>query len=75
MSEVQNFDSEGNEFGVGEIRGTIIRQQMATNRETLLNVEETLVDLMKTERVYSNDDILKGVRLAWSEVNGLLSNE
>ena len=75
MSEIQNFDSEGNEFGVGEIRGTIIRQQMATNRETLLNVEEMLVDLMKTERVYSNDDILKGVRLAWSEVNGLLRNE
>jgi len=75
MSEIQNFDSEGKKFGVGEIRGTIIKQQMATNRETLLNVEEMLVDLMKTERVYSNDDILKGVRLAWSEVNGLLSNE
>ena len=75
MSEIQNFDSEGNEFGVGEIRGTIIRQQMATNRETLLNVEETLIDLMKTERVYSNNDILKGVRLAWSEVHKLLSNE
>ena len=75
MSEIQSFDSEGNEFGAGEIRGTIIRQQMATNRETLLNVEETLIDLMKTERVYSNDDILKGVRLAWSEVNGLLADE
>ena len=44
-------------------------------KETLLNVEEILIDLMKTERVYSNEDILKGVRLAWSEVNGLLSNE
>jgi len=48
---------------------------MKTDRATLLSVEEKLVDLMKTERVYSNDDILKGVRLAWSEVNGLLSNE
>ena len=48
---------------------------MATNRETLLNVEEMLVDLMKTEGVYSNGDILKGVRLAWSEVHELLSNE
>ena len=75
MSEIQNFDSEGNEFGVGEIRGTIIKQQIATNRETLLNVEEMLVNLMKTERVYSNDDILKGVRLAWAEVNGVLENE
>lgn len=34
------------------------------DREILLNVEEMLVNLMKTERVYSNDDILKGVRLA-----------
>lgn len=42
---------------------------MTADKETLLNVEEMLVDLMKTERVYSNDDILKGVRLAWSEVN------
>jgi hypothetical protein len=48
---------------------------MTADKETLLNVEEMLIDLMKTERVYSNDDILKGVRLAWSEVNGLLSNE
>ena len=48
---------------------------MKTDRATLLNVEEKLVDLMKTERVYSNDDILKGVRLAWSEVHGLLPNE
>ena len=75
MSEIQNFDSEGNEFDVGEIRGTIIKQQMATNRETLLNVEEMLIDLMKTERVSSNNDILKGVRLAWSEVHGLLYDE
>ena len=44
-------------------------------RETLLGVEEVLVDLMKTERVYSNNDILKGVRLAWSEVNGVFKNE
>ena len=44
-------------------------------RETLLGIEEMLVNLMKTERVYSNDDILKGVRLAWAEVNGVLENE
>ena len=44
-------------------------------KETLLGVEKMLVDLMKTERVYSNNDILKGVRLAWSEVNGVLENE
>jgi len=75
MSEIQNFESEVNELSVGKIHGTIIKQQMATNRETLLNIEEKLVDLMKTERVYSNDDILKGVRLAWSEVNGVLENE
>lgn len=48
---------------------------MTDDRETLLDIEEMLVDLMKTERVYSNDDILKGVRLAWSEVNGVLENE
>ena len=48
---------------------------MTADKETLLNVEEMLIDLMKTERVYSNDDILKGVRLAWSEVNGLLCDE
>ena len=48
---------------------------MKTDRSTLLNVEETLIDLMKTERVYSNDDTLKGVRLAWSEVHELLANE
>ena len=48
---------------------------MKTDRATLLNVEEKLVDLMKTERVYSNDDILKGVRLAWLEVHGLLHDE
>ena len=64
-----------NELSVGEIRGTIIKQQTKTDRETLLDVEEMLVDLMKTERVYSNDDILKGVRLAWAEVNGVLENE
>ena len=75
MSEIQNSESEVNELSVGKIHGTIIKQQMATNRETLLNVEERLVDLMKTEGVYSNDDILKGVRLAWSEVHELLSNE
>jgi len=45
------------------------------NRETLLEIEKMLVNLMKTERVYSNDDILKGVRLAWAEVNGVLENE
>ena len=45
------------------------------DRETLLGIEEMLVNLMKTERVYSNDDILKGVRLAWAEVNGVLENE
>jgi len=44
-------------------------------KETLLGVEKMLVDLMKTERVYSNNDILKGVRLAWSEVNGVFENE
>ena len=48
---------------------------MKTDRETLLDVEEMLIDLMKTERVSSNDDILKGVRLAWLEVHELLSNE
>ena len=48
---------------------------MTTDRSTLLNVEETLIDLMKTERVYSNEDILKGVRLAWSEVHELLCDE
>ena len=48
---------------------------MTADKETLLNVEEMLIDLMKTERVSSNDDILKGVRLAWSEVNGVLENE
>ena len=48
---------------------------MTTDRSTLLNVEEMLIDLMKTERVYSNNDILKGVRLAWSEVHGLLYDE
>ena len=66
MNEVQS-----NELIVGEIHGTIIRH----DRETLLGIEEMLVDLMKTERVYSNDDILKGVRLAWAEVNGVLENE
>ena len=60
-----------NEIIVGEIHGTIIKR----DRETLLGIEEMLVDLMKTERVYSNDDILKGVRLAWAEVNGVLLNE
>lgn len=45
------------------------------DRETLLGIEEMLIDLMKTERVCSNDDILKGVRLAWAEVNGVLENE
>ena len=45
------------------------------DKETLLGIEEMLVNLMKTERVYSNDDILKGVRLAWSELNGVLENE
>ena len=48
---------------------------MTADKETLLNVEEMLIDLMKTERVSSNDDILKGVRLSWSEVNGVLENE
>lgn len=48
---------------------------MKTDRATLLDVEEMLIDLMKTERVYSNKDILKGVRLAWAEVNGVLENE
>lgn len=48
---------------------------MTTDRATLLNVEEMLIDLMKTERVSSNDDILKGVRLAWLEVHELLSDE
>ena len=48
---------------------------MKTDRETLLGIEEMLINLMKTERVCSNDDILKGVRLAWSEVNGVLENE
>ena len=48
---------------------------MKTDRATLLNVEEMLIDLMKTERVYSNDDILKGVRLAWLEVHELLFDE
>jgi len=48
---------------------------MTTNRATLLNVEEMLIDLMKTKRVYSNNDTLKGVRLAWSEVHELLANE
>ena len=48
---------------------------MTADRSTLLNVEETLIDLMKTERVYSNDDILKGVRLAWLEVHELLLDE
>ena len=48
---------------------------MTTDRSTLLNVEETLIDLMKTERVYSNEDILKGVRLAWLEVHELLCDE
>ena len=48
---------------------------MKTDRETLLDVEEMLIDLMKTERVYSNNDILKGVRLAWLEVHGLLYDE
>ena len=60
-----------NELIVGEIHGTIIRH----DRETLLGIEEMLIDLMKTERVCSNDDILKGVRLAWAEVNGVLDNE
>ena len=76
MNEPQNFDFKGDEFKYGDISGTIIRQkQMTTNRQTLLDVEELLVDLMKTERVSSNDDILKGVRLAWSEVHKLLPNE
>ena len=66
MSEIQN-----NELIVGEIHGTIIRH----DRETLLSIEEMLIDLMKTERVYSNNDILKGVRLAWLEVHGLLYDE
>ena len=48
---------------------------MTTDRATLLDVEEMLIDLMKTERVYSNNDTLKGVRLAWAEVNGVLENE
>jgi len=48
---------------------------MKTDRATLLDVEEKLVDLMKTERVSSNNDILKGVRLAWLEVHELLSDE
>ena len=48
---------------------------MKTDRVTLLDVEETLIDLMKNERVYSNDDILKGVRLAWLEVHELLFDE
>ena len=48
---------------------------MKTDRATLLDVEEMLIDLMKTERVYSNNDILKGVRLAWLEVHELLSDE
>ena len=48
---------------------------MTTDRATLLNVEEMLIDLMKTERVSSNDDTLKGVRLAWLEVHGLLFDE
>ena len=48
---------------------------MTTDRATLLDVEEMLINLMKTERVYSNNDTLKGVRLAWSEVNGVLENE
>ena len=48
---------------------------MTTDRATLLEIEKMLVNLMKTERVYSNDDILKGVRLAWAEVNGVLENE
>ena len=48
---------------------------MTTDRATLLNIEEMLIDLMKTERVYSNNDILKGVRLAWLEVHELLSDE
>ena len=60
-----------NELIVGEIHGTIIKH----DRETLLGIEEMLVDLMKTERVYSNDDILKGVRLAWLEVHELLADE
>ena len=48
---------------------------MKTDRATLLDVEEMLVDLMKTERVSSNNDILKGVRLAWLEVHELLFDE
>ena len=48
---------------------------MTDDRATLLDVEEMLIDLMKTERVYSNNDILKGVRLAWLEVHGLLYDE
>ena len=48
---------------------------MKTDRVTLLDVEETLIDLMKTERVSSNNDILKGVRLAWLEVHELLFDE
>jgi len=48
---------------------------MADDRATLLDVEEMLIDLMKTERVYSNNDILKGVRLAWLEVHELLFDE
>jgi len=48
---------------------------MATDRSTLLNIEEMLIGLMKTERVSSNNDILKGVRLAWSEVHELLCDE
>jgi len=48
---------------------------MKADKSTLLNVEETLIDLMKTERVYSNEDILKGVRIAWFEVHELLCDE